>query len=214
MATLTPIPADTETRQRLLTAAAELFAERGFNKVSIRDICQKADANVAAVNYHFRDKLGLYKEVVQMLGECMDRAKGSALDAGAGSAPEEQLRLYIRTFMHHLLGPEEDSWMDRLMARELMDPTPALDLIIEKGIRPTNERLGRLVAQILGVPPNDERVWQCAVSVQAQCVFYKMGKPIAIRMNPPGFKFTPEIIDGLAEHVYRFSLAGMRAAAA
>ncbi len=55
---------DLETRERLLEAAAELFAERGYNHVTVRDICRAAGANVAAVNYYFRDKLGLYREVL------------------------------------------------------------------------------------------------------------------------------------------------------
>jgi AcrR family transcriptional regulator len=52
------------TRERLLTAAAALFAEHGFRRVTVRDICEEASANVAAVNYHFGDKQGLYREVV------------------------------------------------------------------------------------------------------------------------------------------------------
>jgi len=57
---------DLETRDRVLKAAERLFAERGFKKVTVRDICRAARANVAAVNYHFGDKQGLYREVLQI----------------------------------------------------------------------------------------------------------------------------------------------------
>src|SRR5271167_3458241 len=67
--------ANLETRRRLLNVGAELFAEHGFNHVTVREICQAAGANVAAVNYHFRDKLGLYKEVVETAAEAMHRSK-------------------------------------------------------------------------------------------------------------------------------------------
>ncbi|HUI42522.1 MAG TPA: CerR family C-terminal domain-containing protein, partial [Terriglobia bacterium] len=127
--------------------------------------------------------------------------------------PEERLRTYIRLTLHHLLDPREESWMEKLIARESIDPTPAIDLIIEKGIKPTSERNGRMIAELLGAPLNDARVWQCFLSVQGQCLFYKMSHPITMRMAPPGFKYTPEIIDGLAEHIYQFSLAGIRAIA-
>jgi len=50
---------DLETRGRVLNAAARLFAEHGFATVTVRDICNKAGANVAAVNYHFGGKDGL-----------------------------------------------------------------------------------------------------------------------------------------------------------
>src|SRR6516164_4707736 len=206
--------ANLETRQRLLNVAAEFFAEQGFNHVTVREICQVAGANVAAVNYHFRDKLGLYKEVVGMAADAMHRSKVDVIEAAERLAPEDRLRTYIRLTLHRLLGPEEESWMEKLIARELMDPTPALDLIVEKGIRPTSQRMGAMVAELLGTSLEDARVWHCFLSIQAQCLFYKTGKPISVRMSPPGFKYTPEIIDGLAHHIAEFSLAGIRAIAA
>ena len=68
---------DRETRQRLLHVAERLFAERGFRYVTVREICRAAGANVAAVNYHFGDKLGLYREIVQSAVERM-RATSAA----------------------------------------------------------------------------------------------------------------------------------------
>lgn len=205
---------DVEARQRLLNVAAELFAEQGFNNVTVREICQVAATNVAAVNYYFRDKLGLYKEVVQLAADAMHRLKMDVIEAAEPQPPEERLRTYIRLTLHHLLDPHEESWMEKLIARESIDPTPAIDLIIEKGIKPTSQRNGQMIAELLGAPLNDARVWQCFLSVQGQCVFYKMSLPITMRMAPPGFKYTPEVIDALAEHVYQFSLAGIRAIAA
>jgi TetR/AcrR family transcriptional regulator, regulator of cefoperazone and chloramphenicol sensitivity len=213
MAIANPV-VDIETRERLLNVAAELFAEQGFNNVTIREICQVAGANLAAVNYHFRDKLGLYKEVVEMAAKAVHQSKVDLIEAAEPLPPEERLRTYIRLLLHRLLDPEEDSWMDKLIAREMIDPTPALDLIVEKGIKPTSQRLGGMVAELLKTSLDDERVWQCFLSIQAQCLFYKSSKPITARMAPPGFKYTPEVIDALAEHVYEFSLAGIRAVAA
>lgn len=205
---------DLETRQRLLNVAAELFAEQGFNNVTVRELCQVAGANVAAVNYHFRDKLGLYKEVVEMAANAMNQSKVEVIEAAEPLPPEERLRTYIRLTLHHLLDPREESWMEKLIAREMMDPTPALDLIIEKGIKPTSQRLGAMVAELLGAPLSDDRVWQCFLSVQAQCLFYKMSKPVSARMAPAGFEYTPQVIDALAGHIADFSLAGIRAVAA
>jgi AcrR family transcriptional regulator len=205
---------DIETRQRLLNAAAEMFAERGFNHVTIRELSEAAGANVAAVNYHFRDKLGLYREVVEMAADAMNRRKVEVIEAAEPLPPEERLRTYVRLTLHSLLGPREESWMEKLIAREMMEPTPALDLIIEKGIKPTSQRLGAMVAELLNVPLDDNRVWQCFLSVQGQCLFYKMSKPVSARMAPAGFEYTPEVIEMLARHIAEFSLAGIRAIAA
>ena len=74
---------DQETRARLLNAAARLFAERGFAKVTVRDICKKARANVAAVNYHFGGKDGLYRAVMRMAIETMQATTEAHKPPGA-----------------------------------------------------------------------------------------------------------------------------------
>jgi len=202
---------DRETRQRLLKAAAKLFAERGFKNTSVRDICAEAHANVAAVNYHFRDKLGLYREVVGMVADAMDQGKREAMAVAEGSSAEDQLRSYILHFLRQCFG-EEKSWIDDLIGRELAEPTPAFDLIVQRGIAPSALRLGTLIGELAGLPAEDNRVQICGASIQAQCVFYRSGKAVMKHMNP-GLEITPKLIEGIARQIADFSLAGIRAIA-
>src|ERR1700704_2670658 len=95
-----------EPRQRLLKTAARLFAGRGFKQVTVREICREARANVAAVNYHFRDKLGLYTDVMQGAIDAMREKRESARAAGEGQPAEEKLRRYIVIFLQGVLTPE------------------------------------------------------------------------------------------------------------
>ena len=209
MTTQPPI-ADQETRQRLLDAAARLFAEHGFNKVSVRDICKEAGANVAAVNYYFRDKWGLYREVLQVIIDYSKRTRELAHDASEGKPPEERLRHYIRVFLERALcGDLQESWQGKLIGRELSDPSPGLDLFFDEVIRPNAARVAALVGEIMGLPATDPRVGACAGSIQTQIVGH---------MNPIARKFvprlnTPEVVDAIAGHIADFSLAGMRAIA-
>jgi TetR/AcrR family transcriptional regulator, regulator of cefoperazone and chloramphenicol sensitivity len=202
---------DLETRQRLIETAAMLFSQRGFNNVTVREICAEAQANVAAVNYHFRDKFGLYTQVVRTAIEAMRGTSAAAKEAGAGGSAEEKLRTYIRIFLQRVVVNGRDSWIHRLMNHEMADPTPALDLIVDEAIRPRLEYLGGVVAELLGCAPNDDRVMKCVASVQSQCLL-SMRNAAAERLYPR-LKLTPPTIHQLADHISEFSLAGIRALA-
>src|ERR1700741_2365822 len=83
---------DLETRSRLLQAGARLFAERGFARVTVRDICTKADANVAAVNYHFGGKDGLYQAVMRKAIDTMQATTEAARAARRDAPPRGTVR--------------------------------------------------------------------------------------------------------------------------
>ncbi len=199
---------DQETRGRLLSAGARLFAEHGFAKVTVRDICRKAVANVAAVNYHFGGKVGLYDEVLQAAVRTMQSTTEAAREAGAQQPPEQQLRAYIGVFLHRVVGSGHDSWIHQFMLREMSDPTPALDIVIEQVIKPRMAYLCGIIAELLGCPIDDPRVARCAMSVHVQCLS-QMHNPVASRMSP-AFERTPETLDAMTDHIARFSLAGIR----
>jgi AcrR family transcriptional regulator len=202
------ITRDTETRDRLLKAAERLFADRGFKRVTVRDICRAARANVAAVNYHFGDKLGLYREVLQSAIDAMRATNDAACQAGAGQTAEEQLRRYIAVFVHRVLGPGTDT-VHKLVNREMNDPTPALDALVEQGVRPRIEYLSGLIAEIIGCAPTDQRVLRCVASVQAQTIAY-LPNPIAARLGLAN-KPTAANLGDIADHIAEFSLAGVHA---
>ena len=201
---------DLVTKERVLEAAEELFIERGYNHVTVRDICRAAGANVAAVNYYYRDKLGLYQEVLMKVIECAHEVAKSAHEGKAGSSAEERLRHYVRTFMGQVLNNGLKCRAGKLMAHEMADPSPAFDLIIEKAIRPNSARVATLVSELTGLPPDDPKVGICVGCIQTQIAGFT--GPVADRMVPGG-RFTGEIIDFVPGQVVEFSLAGMRAIA-
>ncbi len=137
---MTPVSialADADTRERLVTAASELFAENGFRKVTVRDICTAAGANVAAVNYHFGDKLGLYREVLERAIAAQQSLTEAARKAGEGLRAEAQLAEFVRVFVGG--AQHRPTWVRSLLFREMSDPTPALDEIVQRGVRPRLE---------------------------------------------------------------------------
>lgn len=199
---------DLETRARLLKAAERLFADRGFKKVTVREICRAAKANVAAVNYHFGDKLGLYREVMQSAIDRIRATNDAARLAGRGRSSEEQLRRSIVIFVSRLLASRSDT-VHRLIQREINDPTPALDALVEQGVRPRFEYLASLVADIIGCSPADHRVLRSVASIQAQSIAY-LPHPIAARLGSNLKPATAAQVEAIAEHIADFSLAGVR----
>ncbi|HEX6737367.1 MAG TPA: CerR family C-terminal domain-containing protein [Vicinamibacteria bacterium] len=200
--------ADAATRARIVAAAERLFAERGFKSVTVREICRAAEANLAAVNYHFGDKLGLYREVLQRAAAAMRETNDVARRAGEGRPPQEQLRRYVGVFLHRALRPGHEH-IHRLITREMNEPTPALDTLVEEGVRPRIQYLSGVIARILRCDAADERVLRCVASVQAQAITY-FPNPIASRLGL-AFKPTPANIDRVADHIATFSIAGVRA---
>jgi len=202
---------DLETRERLLRTAARMFADRGFKRVTVRDICRRARANVAAVNYHFGNKLGLYREVLQVAIDALRSTTDAAREGATGCTADEKLRRFVHVYLRKLLAVRRDDWIHRIINREIADPTPALDALVDQGMRPRIEYLSGVVAELVGCPPDDPRVMRCVVSIQSQSVAY-LPNPLAARLGLKA-NLTPPEIDEVAQHIVEFSLAGIRAIA-
>lgn len=202
-------PADPVARTRLLQAAGEVFAEQGFRSATIRDICARAGTNVAAVNYHFGDKESLYALVLENALQAAVERFPPDLGVTPASTPEDRLRAFIRSFLLRMLGGGVPEWLFRLMAHEMIEPTRALDPLVERVLRPLFTRLVGIVDELLGSGADPELVRLCARSVVGQCFFYRHAQEV-IRRLQPGERIDAERIEALADHIAGFSLAGIR----
>ena len=203
------------TRARIVAAAGEIFAEHGFRAATIRQITELAGVNLAAVNYHFRDKAELYTQVLQQAhGAALHLGQLTAAAAQEGAAPAKRLRTFVGTFLHYLLDPARPAWHPRVLARELADPTPALDRLVDEAIRPRSAALRDIVRALTGPDLPHAELLLLAQSVLGQCLFYSQCGAVIERVHP-GFRVDrPEDIERLADHVTNFSLPAIRAAAA
>jgi AcrR family transcriptional regulator len=202
-------PAIQDTRRKLIDAAGEVFAGHGFHKATVRQITDRAGVNIAAINYHFRDKAELYRAVLSEC-HCTAQAVGGPMKIGAGP-PEERLRFYIDGFLHRLLHPDRPKWHGMLMAREMTDPTDALDIIVEEAIRPQARAMEKIINELTKGKVSKDRVWMLGFSVVSQCLFYIHDRPLIERLHPK-FATKPPSIETLVDHIYAFSLAAIRAA--
>ncbi len=197
--------ASEQTRARLLDAAREVFSQHGFQGATVREICRRAEANGAAVNYHFGSKDGLLAEALNFAPlKAMQKA-----NVQAGDCPSMRLRLFIREFMLMLLDEKNPSSQCQIMARELADPTPALDKIVREAIAPMHEFLGKLVREIAGDKVGAAELRRCVHSIFGQCLFYRHSQPVLQRLHPR-LRYDHKEIEAIAGHIAEFSLAGIK----
>jgi AcrR family transcriptional regulator len=191
----------------VLNAAARLFAERGFARVTVRDICKKARANVAAVNYHFGGKDDLYRAVMQMAMETMQGTTEAAMTAGHLPA-EQRFRAYVSVFAERLLGVHHETWIHQLMMREMSDPTPALGVVAQEVLKPRMLYLCDVIGEIAGRQADDPVVVRCALSVTSQFNSLLWTTSVGELLNSPAA--VPNNVKEIAEHITRFCLGGIR----
>lgn len=192
------------TRAKLLEAAGQVFAEQGFHGAKVRDICSRAGANVAAVNYYFGDKMELYEEVLrQAVCAAHDAPMRESLN---NVQPEEALRKIVLYMLTKLCDAKRPSWTIRIMAHEMAQPTPALSRVVDEIIGPNYLMLRRVIGRMLELPPDHEKTRLCAHSVIGQVIHYAHARPVIARLWPE-LQMTEETMNRIAEHIAEFSLA-------
>jgi AcrR family transcriptional regulator len=205
---MTAIDLDT-TRQRIVEAAGEIFAERGFDATTIRDICQRAGANVASVNYYYGDKQRLYVEaVVRAHRWRMERAK--LPEWPPNTPPQKKLADFIATFVRRMRSGPEDTWHTRLVMREILQPTEACAELVHASIRPQFETLLGILRELLPDDTSDEQLHLTAFSIVGQCLFYRLADPV-IRNLIDADEYSDYDVDKLARHITAFSQSALNA---
>lgn len=201
-----------ETRRRLLDAAGALFAEKGFHDAKTADVCRAAEANVAAVNYHFRSKEKLYAAAWR--NEFERSVEAYPPDGGmAANAPaEDRLRGHILALVRRSLDPASRD-LD-IAHREMSNPTGLLADVMHRSLEPLRQMHVAIIRELLGPRATERDVQLCEMSIHAQCLAALMQerrRRLAPRKARPMGPPRP-VIDGdaLAEHIARFSLAGLR----
>ncbi|MCM0753881.1 CerR family C-terminal domain-containing protein [Desulfovibrio aminophilus] len=203
-----------QTKQALLRAAVRVFGAKGFQSATVREICQAAGANVAAVNYHFGGKEALYAAVLELVFACSKDCGRDLPGLAAGASAEERLRHLIHRSVREIYGnlasedEEHCQALSSLFLLEMAHPSPALDGVVERHVRPDTDELFTILSELLGRAPDDDLVKDAGACVMGQVLFYTVAWPIVERMRPGRPPEMPPL-DRLAETITRFSLAGI-----
>ncbi len=197
-----------QSRDRLLMAAVEIFAERGFRDATVRDICAKAEVNQASVNYYFGGKEKLYAESLSFAFAQADQCYplGEALNSSLPAA--QRLTCFIQVFLHKLLDDTVLGHHGKLIAREITDPTSALDGVMATAIAPQFDMLKEVLPCLMGSSWSEQDIYRCILSILGQCLMYKHSRSVIDRVCPEVIASAEEI-NRTAEHIAKFSLAAL-----
>ena len=196
-----------ETCRRLLTAASEEFARHGFASARVRQIVDVAKVNVAAVNYYFGGKEGLYRATLRHLAGRPAPAVKAASNL-RGRKPEERLQRRVYAILDRFIGGDRPSPLGRILAHEAMDPTGNLESLIGDTMRPEVERIHALLREIAGPSVPERELAHAALGILGQCVLYLYARP-TIEGLSPGFSYGPETCRFIAARITEMSLGGI-----
>ncbi|MBW3597425.1 MAG: CerR family C-terminal domain-containing protein [Planctomycetes bacterium] len=200
------MPDDAKTR--LLQAAGPVFADKGFQAATVREICELAGVNVASINYYFGDKERLYVEAVKEARRIKaDRTPFP--DWPADVAPETRLRQFVETLLTRLLSADAVPWPTRLMMREILDPGSACKELAQEYFRPEFEMLLGILDEMLPPDTPDYRRRQLGFSVVGQCVFYRLAGGVVSALVDEEELSERYDAEDLANHITRFTLAAL-----
>ncbi len=198
-----------EVRKRILMRAGEIFADRGFQSTTVREICQRAEVNVAAVNYYFGDKERLYIDAVKDARELI-ASRWPLPEWTSETSTEQKLLMFVTTFLQRLLNTDPSNWRMKLLLREILEPSRACEEMIQESFQPFFGVLLDIIREAVGPDVSEHQLHQTGFSVISQCVFYLANRRVVEIMVTPAEREEHFQTEMLAKHITQFSLMGMK----
>ncbi len=201
------------TKLAIVLAAGELFAEHGLEGTSIRPIAQKAEVNIAAINYHFGSKENLYTEVLRYafshykfkthLNELLEETKSITKPTEIA----QFLYRFIKSKFVSLYSPEHPPWFTRLILQGISTPTSSLKAIVEEYFMPEMKALTDIIRRS-DSKMTEQKAQLWSLSLQSQIAFYGLCKvPILIYLDKEEYDL--EFFEAVAEHVAHSTITAM-----
>ncbi|MDF7801912.1 CerR family C-terminal domain-containing protein [Pontiellaceae bacterium B1224] len=199
------------TKERLIQAAVVIFAEKGYHNATVAEICEAAEANIAAVNYHFGDKENLYRQVWAFLFEksALEHPLPTALPE---TEPERWLRDFIRSRIEEIFDTGICHRLPQLLHRIKCEHTELHDFVFETYLRPGHERVTRAIKALLGPHATDNQRKLAHINFMGLHIFLNVGHQ-KDKEKKNKRQHLPAIDDPseLARQVEEFALGGLLA---
>jgi TetR/AcrR family transcriptional regulator, regulator of cefoperazone and chloramphenicol sensitivity len=201
------------TRQQLLEAAGRVFAEKGFERSTAKEISERARTNTAAVNYYFGGIDALYAAVLEEARNRIFSERAIDTAIAGKTDPKAKLEAALGVVMQTLLGPVSSSWVLQVLGRDMVSPSQTTDRAKEKLILPRARILRRFVGELMGLPEDHAAVARGCISIMAPICMLIVADRRRMRRELPGLGLGAEDAPAWARHLVQYALAGLDATA-
>ena len=199
------------TRDRLLNEAEELFAQRGYHAVSVREITKAAESNLAAVNYHFGNKQNLYLEVFRSRwlprASRIQQSFRQSLKNNGNPTPNMVVQSFARAFLEGPMSADERTRHLKLISGELVQPTEAFELVVEQVFRPLFDKLLEDLQKVMPDTIDEKQMVLNVFSILSMVLYFNLARPLISSFV--GGQEGNELETRLVDHIVQFSLNGV-----
>ena len=195
-----------EVRRRLIEAAGACFAAYGYEAATVREITVRAGVNVAAINYHFGDKLQLYRAVLETITH---RALTLLEENCKQGTAEERLRSFVFSILQAESGREYE-WAHQLMAREIVVMHEEQSALVVEAVRPMHNRAEEIVRELMGGSTVPLDAVRAIASLVVSMAFNRLTQLKLEKRLYPAVSTTEEQLELLSDQITQFALAGIR----
>ncbi|MGX9963836.1 CerR family C-terminal domain-containing protein [Roseomonas sp. F4] len=199
------------TAEAILQAGGEVFAEKGRLGATSKEICARAGANAAAVNYHFGGFSNLYEAVLLHAHQRMMNWQDLAALAEARLPPVDKLEGLIVLHVEAALGLGSRSWELRLINREMLAPSDVMLRLHRTEVAPRLVVVERIVADVLGAPVDDATLRRAVFCTISPCLMLLNRPPRLLEEMCESEQPGAGDVHRLAKHFARFAFAGLEA---
>jgi AcrR family transcriptional regulator len=209
--------ADQSTRRQLLEAAGQVFAEKGFDRATGKEICERAGANTAAVNYYFGGMAGLYTAVIAEAHSRLVPFKAVSTAIAGKADAKAKLEAVLALVVQAITGPVSSSWVLRVLGREIVAPSPGVDALRQlrdTEFLPKTRIMRSLVGELMGLPADHQAVARGCISIMAPCFLLLIFDRRMLKRAFPNLGLDPDDGPTVVRHMVQYALAGLSAVAA
>ena len=194
-----------ETREHIIECAGKLFALHGYDKTTSKSICKMARVNLAAVNYHFGSRDGLYIAVLEEVHNRLTEFDSLAKIETSSEPPRQKLEMLLDFFITSAF--QRNNWEARLWAREIFTPSPFLHIVISRKVLPKFSIGATVFSEYLQYSSDDPRLYAAMLQIMSPFVILFLGQNHPLKDQLPVHVSQETLLRQMRDNALKTALA-------